>query len=74
MLVSNSIENSSNVKILLSDFRILSGTIVFCDNYMNTVLKHCKEIRRNDASSKWEVRKIGLCILRGNYIISISVA
>ena len=74
MLVSNIIENSSNVKILLSDFRILSCTIVFCDNYMNTVLKHCKEIRKNDLSSKWEVRKIGLCILRGNYIISISVA
>ncbi|KAJ1464494.1 putative small nuclear ribonucleoprotein G, partial [Baffinella frigidus] len=59
-------------KILLEDTRILCGKIIVCDNHMNTILAYSKEIRKNEISCKWESRKLGLCIIRGKCIISIS--
>jgi small nuclear ribonucleoprotein (snRNP)-like protein len=63
-----------NAKILLEDTRILCGKIIVCDNHMNTILANAKEIRKNEISCKWESRKLGLCIVRGKCIISISLA
>jgi len=65
---------NSNAKILLDDTRILCGKIILCDNHMNTVLANSKEIRQNVNSCRWESRKIGLCIIRGQCIISIAIA
>jgi len=65
---------NSNAKILLDDTRILCGKIIICDNHMNTILANSKEIRKNGNSFRWESRKMGLCIVRGQCIISIAIA
>lgn len=62
------LENSMNKKItlLLKDSRLLEGKLVGFDDYMNMVLENTEETF-ND-----EVRRLGMIIIRGNNVVSIS--
>ena len=54
------------VSLLLKDGRIIEGTLVGYDEYMNMVLEDSEE-RYED-----NVRKLGTLILRGNNVVSIT--
>ena len=55
-----------NVTLLLKDGRILDGKLKGYDEYMNMVLDDTEETKDD------QVRRIGLVILRGNNIVTIS--
>ncbi len=67
VLPLNVLEKSLNkqVSLLLKDSRILKGTLVGYDDYMNMVLEGTEETRGD------EVRRIGTVILRGNNVVTI---
>ncbi len=54
------------VTLLLKDGRILEGKLTGYDEYMNMVLEDTEETH-NDS-----LKRIGMVILRGNNIVSIS--
>ncbi|OPY34127.1 MAG: putative snRNP Sm-like protein [Methanomassiliicoccales archaeon PtaU1.Bin124] len=62
------LEKSMNKKIslMLKDNRILEGKLTGYDEYMNMVIEETEE-RTADAS-----RRLGVVILRGNNVVSIS--
>lgn len=62
------LENSMNKKIslLLKDSRILEGKLTGFDDYMNMVLEDTEETYKED------VRRLGIIIIRGNNVVSIS--
>lgn len=64
----NVLEKSLNKKIslLLKDNRILEGKLVGFDDYMNMVLEDTEE------TAAEKKRRLGLVILRGNNVVSIS--
>jgi small nuclear ribonucleoprotein len=64
----NVLEKSLNKKIslLLKDNRILEGKLVGFDDYMNMVLEDTEETAADNK------RRLGLVILRGNNVVSIS--
>ncbi len=53
------------VTLLLKDDRILKGTLVGYDDYMNMVLEGTEETQGD------QVRRIGTVILRGNNVVTI---
>lgn len=61
------LEKSLNktVSLLLKDSRILKGTLVGYDDYMNMVLEGTEETQGD------QVRRIGTVILRGNNVVTI---
>ncbi len=61
------LEKSLNktVSLLLKDNRILKGTLVGYDDYMNMVLEGTEETQGD------QVRRIGTVILRGNNVVTI---
>lgn len=61
------LEKSLNkqVSLLLKDNRILKGTLVGFDDYMNMVLEGTEETQGE------KVRRIGTVILRGNNVVTI---
>jgi small nuclear ribonucleoprotein len=61
------LEKSLNkrVSLLLKDNRILEGTLVGYDDYMNMVLEDTEETMGD------QVRRIGTVILRGNNVVTI---
>jgi small nuclear ribonucleoprotein len=61
------LEKSLNrrVSLLLKDSRILEGTLVGYDDYMNMVLEDTEETMGD------QVRRIGTVILRGNNVVTI---
>ncbi|KAG0005718.1 hypothetical protein BGZ79_002637 [Entomortierella chlamydospora] len=67
------------LRITLSDSRVLTGQMLAFDKHMNLVLADCEEFRKvkSKASSgqpeRQEKRTLGLVILRGEIIVSISV-
>ena len=62
------LEKSLNKKIslLLKDNRVLEGKLTGYDEYMNMVIEETKE-RTAD-----QTRRLGVVILRGNNVVSIS--
>lgn len=61
------LEKSLNktVSLLLKDSRILKGTLVGYDDYMNMVLEGTEETQGD------QVRRIGTVVLRGNNVVTI---
>ena len=60
-------------RIVFQDSRILEGYILKCDFHMNTLISNSIEYRLNSQDNKWKKRNIGLCVIRGNSISTISV-
>ena len=67
------LHSSKKVRVVLQDKRIIEGLVLKCDLYMNTIISKSLEFRLNKISHKWEKRNIGLCIIRGNSISTISL-
>ncbi|CAE6427287.1 unnamed protein product [Rhizoctonia solani] len=67
------------LKITLNDGRTLTGQMLAFDKHMNLVLADCEEFRRvkskkSDAGVEQELKRtLGLIILRGETVVSISV-
>ncbi|KAH7340249.1 hypothetical protein B0J17DRAFT_650510 [Rhizoctonia solani] len=67
------------LKITLNDGRALTGQMLAFDKHMNLVLADCEEFRRvkskkSDANVEQELKRtLGLIILRGETVVSISV-
>ena len=61
------------VRIMFQDNRMIEGIILTCDSHMNTVISKSVEYRISYISKKWEKRKLGVCVLRGNTIATISL-
>ncbi|CAO3614884.1 unnamed protein product [Cunninghamella blakesleeana] len=71
------------LRVTLSDARVLTGQMLAFDKHMNLVLADCEEFRKikpkgkkNDSKDQKEQeikRTLGLVILRGETIVSISV-
>lgn len=57
---------NKRISLLLKDNRLLEGKLIGFDDYMNMVLEDTEET----ASDK--KRRLGLVILRGNNVVSIS--
>jgi small nuclear ribonucleoprotein len=68
VLPLNVLEKTLNRKLslLLKDGRILEGTLIGFDDYMNMVLEDTEELKEDNQ------RRLGTVVLRGNNIISIS--
>jgi small nuclear ribonucleoprotein len=68
VLPLNVLEKTLNRKLslLLKDGRILEGTLVGFDDYMNMVLEDTEELKEDNQ------RRLGTVVLRGNNIITIS--
>ena len=64
---------SKKARIILQDSKMVEGYIFKCDQNMNTIVSKSIEYRLNRRSNKWEKRKIGLCVIRGNSIATISL-
>jgi small nuclear ribonucleoprotein (snRNP)-like protein len=60
-------------RVVFKDNRVIEGLVLKCDLHMNTVVTKSIEYRLNKHSQKWEKRLIGLCIIRGNSIATISL-
>ena len=62
------LEKSLNKKIslILKDDRVLVGTLVGYDDYMNMVLEDTEETQGE------QVRRVGTVILRGNNLVTIA--
>jgi small nuclear ribonucleoprotein len=62
------LEKSVNKKVslLLKDNRMLEGTLVGYDEYMNMVLEDTEETNGD------QVKRLGTVILRGNNVVSIT--
>ncbi len=67
VLPLNVLEKALNktVSLLLKDNRVLKGTLVGYDDYMNMVLEDTEETMGDS------VRRIGTVILRGNNVVTI---
>jgi len=61
------------VRVIFQDNRVIEGLILKCDLHMNTVVSKSVEYRLNKHSQKWEKRTIGLCVIRGNSVATISL-
>lgn len=61
------LEKSLNkrVSLLLKDNRVLVGTLVGYDDYMNVVLEDTEETQGE------QVRRVGTVVLRGNNVVTI---
>jgi small nuclear ribonucleoprotein len=57
------------VSLLLKDGRIMEGKFVGFDEYMNMVLEETVE---NNVAGE-EQRRLGMVVLRGNNVVSISI-
>ncbi len=68
VLPINVLEKSLNTKItlLLKDSRMLKGKLTGYDDYMNMVLEDVEENKDGN------IRRLGIVILRGNNVITIS--
>ncbi len=78
----NVLENSMNRKLslLLKDGRQLEGKLAGFDEYMNMVLEDTEETIRipgkrteeNEDEPEVKVRRLGMVILRGNNVVTIT--
>lgn len=65
------------IRVTLQDARMLVGTLIAFDKHMNLVLSDTEEFSRIKAKNKGELdkekkRALGLVLLRGENIISLS--
>ncbi|MFQ5907666.1 MAG: LSM domain-containing protein [Thermoplasmata archaeon] len=62
------LERSLNKKIslILKDDRVLVGTLIGYDDYMNMVLEDTEETQGE------QVRRVGTVVLRGNNVVTIA--
>ncbi|GMI31354.1 hypothetical protein TeGR_g499 [Tetraparma gracilis] len=69
----------SRLRVTISDRRVLLGTFLAFDKFMNLVLADCEEHRTTTTSKdgtstqSTQRRSLGLVILRGENVVSISV-
>ncbi|KAF8513485.1 hypothetical protein JB92DRAFT_2923759 [Gautieria morchelliformis] len=62
------------LKITLNDGRVLTGQMLAFDKHMNLVLADCEEFRRAEAGPPQDMKRtLGLVILRGETVVSLSV-
>ena len=59
---------SKKVSLLLKDNRVLEGTLIGYDDYLNMVLEDTQETNGD------QVKRLGTFILRGNNVVSIKPA
>jgi small nuclear ribonucleoprotein B and B' len=69
---------NSRIKIILKDGRIFIGQMIAFDRHMNFVLSDCEEFRKikskkGNLQEIEEKRNLGLVILRGETVISLSI-
>jgi small nuclear ribonucleoprotein B and B' len=66
------------VRITITDLRIFVGTFMAFDRHMNLVIADCEEFRRvkvgkgADAQEKEVKRMVGMMILRGDNVLSLT--
>ncbi|KAG2138850.1 Sm-like ribonucleoprotein [Suillus cothurnatus] len=60
------------LKVTINDGRALTGQMLAFDRHMNLVLADCEEFRRTPAEQEMK-RTLGLVILRGETVVSLSV-
>ncbi len=62
------LERSLNkqISLILKDDRVLVGTLVGYDDYMNMVLEDTEETQGE------QVRRVGTVVLRGNNVVTIA--
>ncbi|MDX1534355.1 MAG: LSM domain-containing protein [Thermoplasmata archaeon] len=62
------LERSLNkrISLILKDNRVLVGTLVGYDDYMNMVLEDTEETQGE------QVRRVGTVVLRGNNVVTIA--
>ncbi|KAJ3298779.1 hypothetical protein HDU79_006822 [Rhizoclosmatium sp. JEL0117] len=61
------------LRITINDGRTLVGYMLAFDKHMNLVLSDCEEFRKLKGSTKEEKRTLGLVVLRGETVVSMSV-
>ncbi|KAJ3005331.1 UNVERIFIED_CONTAM: hypothetical protein HDU68_004654 [Siphonaria sp. JEL0065] len=61
------------LRITINDGRTLVGQMLAFDKHMNLVLSDCEEFRKLKGSSKEEKRTLGLVVLRGETVVSMSI-
>jgi small nuclear ribonucleoprotein B and B' len=61
------------MRVTLDDSRTLVGKFMAFDKHMNIVLADCEEFRRTKKKDVAEKRALGLVLLRGECVVSLSV-
>ena len=57
---------NKKISLILKDNRVLVGTLVGYDDYMNMVLEDTEETQGE------QVRRVGTVVLRGNNVVTIA--
>lgn len=66
---------NSRVKVTLQDSRVFIGQLLAHDKHLNIVLADCEEFRllkRGNKTGESERRTLGMIVLRGEEVVSIS--